>query len=171
MKNSAFSFVEVIVTVAVAASLIGGILFFTTGVSLTTTKTAAYYQALQIAMETLDWVQSISADLVDDKLCAVLSGSLVDLGTLKSGSIPVSSIIGSSDKELHYPDSYAKRFFHRKLEVQRLKGSRGRFLVKVTVTISWNEGKQAEKVVSSFSEKRMRELSLVTVLFDETEYY
>ena len=167
-NNKGFSFPEIMIAVVVSSLLIGGLLFFSIDNSVTMTKTVVYYQALQLAHETIAWVRTLPTSAINDNIGASLTDSITDFGNKKTIKLPTSSVGIDPQATLEYPEPYAKSWFHRKITFERLTGDKGRYLIKATVTIGWNEGKPP---TNPSSDKREKQLVLTTTIFDESESY
>ncbi len=167
-KNKGFSLTEIMIAVVVSSLLIGGLLYFSVGNSVTMTKTVVYYQALQLAHETIAWIRTIPPSAINDNIGASITDSITDSSNIKTIKLPTSSVGIDPQATLEYPESYAKSWFHRKVSFERLTGDKGRYLIKATVTIGWNEGKPPS---NPSLDKREKQLVLTTTIFDESESY
>lgn len=173
-----FTFVEIMIALAVVGSLALAVISFSTSSAKTANRTVAYLQALQLAYETIEWLKTFPTDVLADndagqKICSAMSDSITDTGTLKSSKLQTGSVNGNENGELTYPESYAKSWFHRKVKLEKINdGDKGRFLIKATVIVGWTEGSVSVHGDSVISEKnKLKEISLTTTLLDEFEYY
>jgi len=172
--SKAFSFVEIIVALAVSATFFGGLIYFASTTRLETSKAENYLRALQIAQETIELAQSTPIEeLTQDKM-QLFEGSLVNPATGKSVRLPFHAASAWQPATKTYPEQYTNAYFYRKIKVEPVDSSipNARFMRKVIVEIFWNEGKVPNKVDSIGADPdRMRKLSLASVIFNEREYY
>ncbi len=172
--KSGFSFIEIILATALAASLFAALIWLTTTTRAETGKSVNYLRALQLAQETIDWLNATPAGTLTAERLRLLEGSLVDPQTGKSTGILPGMAADTASSSITYPDDYCPAWFYRKITLAKPEPAYpgARFLRKITVEIFWNEGKRPT-TTDSLSENpdRMRKISLSALLLDENEYY
>ena len=173
--KSAFSLVEVLVAIVVAAVLSIPILLLMTSSRTGTSNAVNYLRALEIAHETIEWINAtpLSAKTIAElKACegslVVANGSNLNPGAYPIGTTP----IWSGLKSIKYPGQYSQAYFFRKIEIEPITdtGIEYRdYLHKVEVTILWNEGKipgnigdgeRNKKIVGTVNLNQMQEARL-----------
>ena len=173
INKKAFTITEIVVATVVFVGLFTAIFLLLNTSRTETSKSINYMRAMQLAQETIDWVNSTPFEDVTDNKLSILNGSLVDSYSNKSVPIPIGENANSTVTNPEYPDDYSKCYYFRKLTIDNLDSvPNGRFLKKVTVTVYWNESKVPKKIDSTSGEPdRMRKITLSTILFNEKEYY
>ncbi len=176
-SHEGFSFIEIVVAVGIVISL-AGILFFSMGKTRESTKRAIHHlRALEIAQETIDWARATQLDAQGLKAMLNQTGSLLDPATNKPVPLPEATTglysITSGTQPLAYPKQYDSAFFYRTIAVNPVPNPDGRvFLYRVTVDVSWNEGRAPEHIDSVGGKPdRMRSLTMSTLLTDDREEY
>lgn len=172
--NRGFSFVEIVIATGLAVVLFSSIIWLITSTRVETSKSINYLRALQLAQETIDWLQTIPGDQLTPDIVQTFEGSLVDPQSEKSAKIEVNKREGNSGEQFRYPENYCAAWFYRKVSLEKIdqKIPGARFLRKATVQIFWNEGKRPTTLEPlSGNPDRMRKISMSVVLFDEDEYY
>ena len=76
-----FSFVELVIAVAVAAILLGALLWWMARTREGGSRAIEYLRALEIAHESLEWIQATPLTPAGRRSLEAQSGSLVDAGT------------------------------------------------------------------------------------------
>ena len=172
IKRKAFTITEIVVATGIFSAVFIALYFLTTSSRTETAKSINYLRALQLAQETVDWINSTPFNKVTKSNLAFLEGSLVDPGTGNSVKIPVGNNAKSTGSPT-YPKEYSKCYFYRTIKIDDLSSSPvSRFLKKITVGIYWNEGRAPKKIEAVSGEPdRMRKLILSTLIFNEKEYY
>ncbi len=173
-SNSGFSFIEVILATALAAGLFAALIWLTTTTRAETGKSVNYLRALQLAQETVDWLQATPSGMLTPERLRLFEGSLVDPQTEKSTGILPGTMTRSASSTIAYPDDYCPAWFYRKITLEKPEKEYpgARFLRRVTIEIFWNEGKRPTSTDSlSENPDRMRKISLSALLLDENEYY
>ncbi len=169
-----FSFLEVLIATALATTMFASIIWLISTTRVETVKSVNYLRALQLAQETIAWLNAVPEDGLTNVNTRIMEGSLVDAQTGESIKIQSGSHGTDTPHELHYPKNYDSAWFYRRIilsEIDRTAPG-ARFMRKVTVKIYWNEGRRPDKIESLTEEPdRMRKIEMTTVLFKENEYY
>ena len=168
-----FTVTEIVIATVIFVGLFTALFLLLNTSRTETSKSINYMRAMQLAQETIDWVNSTPfEDVIDHKL-SILNGSLVDSYYKKSVPIPIGENANSTVTNPEYPEDYSKCYYYRKIKIDNLDSlPNGRFLKKITVTIYWNESKVPQKIDTTNGEPdRMRKITLSTIIFNEKEYY
>ena len=174
INKKAFTITEIVVATVVFVGLFTTLSLLLNTSRTETSKSINYMRAMQLAQETIDWVNSTPYEKVDNNTLSILNGSLVDSYTHNSVAIPVGENANNTVTDPQYPDDYSKCYYYRTVKVDNLDSvPNGRFLKKVTVSVYWNESKVPKSLVSASSGEpdRMRKIILSTLIFNEKEYY
>lgn len=176
----AFSFVEILVAVFLLVVLVSPLLWMATGSRVETSKAINYLRALEIAQETISWVNGNPLNEKAIQALAAQSGSLVDPATGKSvavmaGNSPIWSSFPGGGSPITYSDQYTNAYFYRKVDIEKVgadESAYGEYLYRVTVNVYWNEGKVPVRIDAPDAEAdRMRKISISTMVFDERRPY
>ena len=89
-----FTFLEILVAVAVMAATLGAFLGLMRETTDDTGKAIFYLRALELGQETIDWAVSAPLDSARRKALEGMSGSLVDAGTGKGVAVPLGATTG-----------------------------------------------------------------------------
>ncbi|MBF0409839.1 MAG: hypothetical protein HQM10_21030 [Candidatus Riflebacteria bacterium] len=169
-KSSAFSFVELVAAAMIIGVCSVPILWLTTSARTETSKAINYLRAIELGNESLEWAQIIPFEDLNsnnlDRLSSGYSESLYGNRLIKSGSnaqwlqVPLAN-------DLTYSEQYESAFFFREIKVENVPEEKYKNLLKkVTVTISWNEGKIPANPSSSPPD-RMRRIVLTTLVIND----
>ena len=172
-KNKGFTITEITIATVIFVSLFMTLFLLLNSSRSETSKSINYMRAMQLAQETIDWINSTPFEDVTDNKLSILNGSLVDSYSNKSVPIPIGENANNTVSDPEYPADYTKCYYYRKLNIDNLDSApNGRFLKKVTVTVYWNESKVPKKIDTGSGEPdRMRKITLSTIIFNEKEYY
>jgi type II secretory pathway pseudopilin PulG len=174
MNKKGFTITEIVVATVIFVGLFTTLSLYLNSSRTETSKSINYMRAMQLAQETIDWVNSTPYEKIDNSPLSILNGSLVDAYTKKSVPIPVGENANNTVTNPEYPEDYTKCYYYRTIKVDKLDSlPNGRFLKKVTVSVYWNESKVPKSLVTATSGEpdRMRKIVLSTLVFDEKAYY
>lgn len=165
-----FGFVEI----AVAAVVIGvcaiPILWLVSSSRVETSKAINYLRAMELANETIEWATIIPfQDKAGNDLARLANGyseSLFNNRLIRVGNNPAWTQVPLAN-DVAYSDQYDSAYFFREIRITDVPemSLRG-FLKKITVTISWNEGKTPANP-SATPPDRMRKITLSTLIFND----
>lgn len=174
IRKKGFTITEIVIATVVFVGLFTALFLLLNSSRTETSKSINYMRAMQLAQETIDWVNSTPFEEVTNLKLSILNGSLVDSYSNKSVPIPIGENANNTVSNPEYPEDYSKCYYYRTLKIDDLDSlPNGRFLKKVTVTVYWNESMVPKKIDAPSGEQpdRMRKITLSTILFNEKEYY
>ena len=170
MKRNGFGFVEIAVACVVIGVCAVPILWLVSSSRVETSKAINYLRAMELANETIEWASVIPFQSKDGKNLAVLANgyteSLFNNRLIRVGDNPAWAQVPLAN-DVMYSDQYDAAYFFREIRITDVPemSLRG-FLKKVTVTISWNEGKIPANPSASPPD-RMRKITLSTLIFND----
>jgi len=156
------------VAILVAAVLAVPLFYLVTSTRTDTSKAINYLRAMELANEAIEWANVIPFHKI--KELEGTGGSLVeDLG---GNFVPVKLAVVNNGMwaglapQIQYSDQYPTAFFHREIIVGSITQSVPwrDAMAKVTVTVSWNEGKKPDILDST---DRMRKITLYALIFND----
>ena len=168
-----FTFAEIVVAVAIVTIVAVPVYYLLTNTKVGTAKAINYLRAMELANEVIEWANITPYEKLWDGIKSPFaqgySDSLVVAGTTpKATAIQVSANTGWKDlaTKLEYSEQYNSAFFYRKVEIKPVAGVPYQgYLLEVTVTVSWNEGK-APAIITDPAD-RMRKITLSCLLMHE----
>ncbi|MFZ2957605.1 MAG: type II secretion system protein [Candidatus Ozemobacteraceae bacterium] len=169
-RRRGFGFVEIVIAAVVMGFCAVPILWLVSSSRVETSKAINYLRALELANETIEWASVIPfEDPSGNDLRRLMTGyseSLFNNRGLRTGSNPAWTQLPLANDPT-YSNQYDTAFFYREVKVIDLPqpGLKG-YVKKVTVTISWNEGKVPDNP-SATPPKRMRKIELSCLLFND----
>ena len=167
-RRRGFSFAEIIVAIMVVTMLAVPLFYLVTSTRTDTSKAINYLRAMELANEIIEWANVIPFNKIMTLENA--GGTLVeDLGgTMSSVKIPVQNngMWSNLATELQYSNQYPVAFFYRTIDVSSITENVPwrDYVAKVTVTVSWNEGKKPDVLDSP---DRMRKITLYSLVFND----
>ncbi|NLM17061.1 MAG: prepilin-type N-terminal cleavage/methylation domain-containing protein [Candidatus Riflebacteria bacterium] len=168
MTKKAFSLTEVMIAITIAAFLFGALVLMTSSSAADTQKTANRLLAMQLALETLNIIQSFPPDSITTLVLNPYNGPITD----SSGETIVQpGQAVTSGLEMKYADSYQKGYFYREITVEDLPegNDTARFLKKVVVKIGWNENNNIPSSIEN--PHRDKSIEVATFVLNEKQYY
>jgi len=166
-----FGFVEIAVAAVVIGVCAVPILWLVSSSRVETSKAINYLRAMELANETIEWATIIPfTDKNGNDLSRLSSGyteSLFENRLIRVGNNPAFAQVPLAN-DITYSDQYDAAYFYREVKITDVPemSLRG-FLKKVTVTISWNEGKTPPPNHLVNPSERMRKLTLSTLIFND----
>ena len=172
-NNKGFTITEIVIATVIFVAVFAALALMLNSSRAETSKSINYLRAMQLAQETIDWINSTPFEEVTENKLSTISGSLVDSYTNKSVPIPIGENANNTVTDPEYPEDYSKCYYYRTIKIDELNNvPNGRFIKKVTVGIYWNESKVPKQLVAASGEPdRMRKIVLSTIIFNEKEYY
>lgn len=173
-RRSAFSFIEIVITAAIALTSFSAIIFVTSSTRVDIARSVNYMIANEIALETLDLIQSAPFDASLTNKIQIFDGSLVDPNTESSVEIPRAMNSKWNLVSAMYPDQYKRAWFYRRVRFENVGSdiTNSRFLHKITVEVYWNEGQKPVRIESLREvPDRMRKVAASSLMFNEREHY
>lgn len=177
--SNGFSFVEIVIAILVAAGCAIPIFYMITSARTETSKSINYLRALELANEAIEWasVSDFNSDLnsqvfggVGGGLVEEIGNDLTPVSVMTAAAVnPVWNADGVIAQDLRYSEQYNQAFFWRSITVEEVDSNFNRFasglLKKITVEVSWNEGKTPPNI--NDGSDRMRKIRLSTIILNE----
>lgn len=145
------SFVEIVVAIFVFAMMALPVYVFMTSVRTDNVKNISYLRAMELAEESLEYVQLLPVDRSFKAKAEAISGSLlIEVPDISAACV----LIGTDDyyrdilaDRLQYSEQYNPSYFYRTVEVHDLTGTAySELLKKVVVTIYWDDSRQVNNL-------------------------
>lgn len=165
-----FGFVEIAVAAVVIGVCAVPILWLVSSSRVETSKAINYLRAMELGNEAIEWATVIpfkdkaGNDL--SRLSSAYTESLSNNRLIRVGSNPAWTQVPLAN-DVAYSEQYEPAFFYREIKVTDVPemSLRG-FLKKITVIISWNEGKVPANPSVNPGD-RMRKITLSTLVFND----
>jgi len=173
-RSRGVSLVEITVAILIAAVISVPVLMLMTTSREETCKAVNYLRALEIAHETIEWINAtpLNATTISELLNSEGSLIIANGANLDTVPYPVGNNAKWVDlKSIKYPEQYAKAYFFRKIEIEPVSEASvdyRDYLYKVVVTIFWNEGKVPPNLKDG---DRQKKVVLSTLIADERRGY
>jgi Tfp pilus assembly protein PilV len=178
--NRGFSLVEIVIAVFAVTIMAMPIIWLVSSSRTDTSKAINYLRAMEIALETLEWVRTLPGQPAKiEEVIKNESRSLLD----SNGKEMIAYSTGTNAKwpgqlaeKLVYSDQYKAAYFFREIKIENSleaqphegKTAHSPYLKRVTVTVWWNEA----KVPSTPSQpERSRKIVLAMLLLDGSRCY
>ncbi len=167
-RHNGFTFAEIMVAVLVVSVLAIPLSYLVTSTRTDTSKAINYLRAMELANEVIEWANVVPFDKI--KTLENAGGSLVEDmgGNLQSVKLPVTAngMWAGLATQIQYSEQYPTAFFYRQITVGSITQSVPwrDYVAKVTVTVSWNEGKKPDVLDTP---DRMRKITLYALVFND----
>lgn len=164
-KKKGFTITEIVIAAAVFLSIFAALMLLNKSSRTDTSKSINYLRAMELAQEAIDFINSTPFSEATKDNFDFLSGlvSKVQLGQN-----------GGARTEYSYPEDYAKCYYYRDITIDDISSiPNNKYLKKISVEVSWNEGKVPNQIeaIGGGKPDRMRRVVLSTVLFNDKESY
>jgi hypothetical protein len=171
---------EIIIVVFAVTVLAMPIIWLMSSSRTETSKAINYLRAMEIALETLEWVRTLPGqpakfeDILKNESRSLLDSNgkeMIAYDTAANEKWP-----GQLADKLVYPDQYKAAYFFREVKIenslesqpQEGKTAHSPYLKRVTVTVWWNEAKVPARLNQP---DRSRKIVLATLLLDGSRCY
>ncbi|MBI3038111.1 hypothetical protein HYY75_03525 [bacterium] len=169
---SGFGFVEILIAIFIAAVCGVPVFYLVTSTRTETSKAINYLRALELANEGFEWANIIQFGDKTQTDEAKINNMLSQFnGSLYQNKVRVGSnnLWTSQNEDIPYSEQYNNAFFYRTISISKVENSGdvkyGDFLRKITVTVSWSEGKTPKN--PDQPDERSRILVLSGLLFND----